>query len=34
MFDCWMRGEIASAAIVRGKLKFYAAAYDAEAMNR
>jgi hypothetical protein len=33
MLDCWMRGETAREAIVRGKAKIDAAAHDAEGMN-
>jgi integrase len=33
MLDCWMRGETAREAVVRGKVKIDAAAHDAEGMN-
>lgn len=33
MLDCWMRGETAREAIVRGKAKIDEAARDAEGMN-
>jgi integrase len=33
MLHCWMRGETAKEAIVQGKTKIDAAAYDAEGMN-
>ena len=33
MLDCWMRGESAREAIVRGKAKIDAAAHDTEGMN-
>lgn len=33
MLDCWIRGETAREAIVRGKTEIYAAAHDAEGMN-
>lgn len=33
MLDCWMRGESAREAIVRGKAQIDEAAHDAEGMN-